>query len=545
MKITDILSKDKSEMDEAVAGFNIPDEIQSISPEFKDLSDEDARELLKKRMASRRWRLDNLYYIMDVAGNKIKFVMNYAQRLLFLSFWYCNIILKSRQHGITTLMCILMLDTCLFNSNIQACIIAHNKDDAKKFFKDKVKFAYDHLPSWYRDSMPCSQDTVGELTFANNSSLRVTTSGRSGTYQMVHVSEFGKMCAKFPAKAQEVITGTLNAIHPGMLVTIESTAEGKEGRFFDMCEIAQNMQKQGLELSKIDFKFHFFGAQENEFNVLDAPVPMPSRLVKYFDLAEAKIGIRLTNQFRWWYTAKERTQGDMMKREHPLTPEEAFEASLEGAYYATQMAGIRKAEPTQICSVPYKDGVLVNTYWDLGIDDYTSIWFAQMIGREIHVIDFYENSGEGLLHYADIIMEKKYRYGTMWAPHDMIVREFTSGQTRLATAKNMGMNFSVSNRLSIESQIQLVRQTLPICWFDAEKCERGIAALDGYRKEWNDALGVWRDKPRHDWASHGANAFVVLAQNISGVHNFNEGPITNPMEDKKLDEELASPGGWT
>jgi hypothetical protein len=209
------------------------------------------------------------------------------------------------------------------------------------------------------------------------------------------------------------------------------------------------------------------------------------------------------------------------------------------------MAGIRKAEPTQICSVPYKDGVLVDTYWDLGIDDYTSIWFAQMIGREIHVIDFYENSGEGLLHYADIIMEKKYRYGTMWAPHDMIVREFTSGQTRLDTAKNMGMSFSVSNRISIESQIQLVRQTIPLCWFDAEKCERGIAALDGYRKEWNDALVVWRDKPRHDWASHGANAFVVLAQNISGVHNFNEGPITNPMEDKKLDEELASPGGWT
>jgi len=522
-----------------------PDKLQEISPEFKDLSDEEARKLLKKRMASRRWRLDNLYYIMDLAGNKIKFVMNYAQRLLFLAFHYCNIILKSRQHGITTFMCILMLDTCLFNSNIQACIIAHNKDDAKKFFKDKVKFAYDNLPAWFRESMPCSQDTVGELTFANNSSLRVTTSGRSGTYQMVHISEFGKMCAKYPAKAEEVITGTLNAIHPGMLVTIESTAEGKEGKFFDMCETAIHMQQEGVELSKLDFKFHFFGANENELNTLDEPVPIPARMIKYFDIMEGEMGQKMTPQFKWWFVARERTQGALMKREHPLTPKEAFEASQEGAYYAIQMANIRKADPTQICKVPYKDGVLVNTYWDLGIDDYTAIWFAQMIGREVHVIDYYQNSGEGLLHYADELRDRKYRYGVLWAPHDMIQREFTTGKTRLDTAKAMGLHFQVAPRISIESQIQLVRQTIPICWFDAIKCERGIAALDGYRKEWNDALGVWRDKPRHDKSSHGASAFAVLAQNMSGVHQAHEGPISNPVEDRQLDIDLAEPGGWT
>lgn len=523
------------------------EDLLETCPEFKDLTREQAIERLTELLGNRRWRLDNLYYITDEKGRKIRFNMNYAQKLLFLGFHYCNIILKSRQHGITTFMCILFLDTALFNSNTHCCIIAHNKEDAQDFFRKKIIFAYRHLPIWLKWAIPSAQESTNTLSFDNGSAIRVTTSGRSGTYQMVHISEFGKMCAKYPHKAEEVITGTLNAIHAGQIVTIESTAEGQEGKFHDMCQEAMKAQAEGLELGPLDFKFFFFGANENELNKVETPRPIPDRLVKYFDTMEGKLGVRFTDNFKWWYVSKERVQGDLMKREHPMTPEEAFEASLEGAYYATQMMALRKRG--QIDKIPHKEALLVHTFWDLGYNDINSIWFAQQVGREVHVIHYYQNSGEGLLHYADycrgLAEDRGYRYGQWYAPHDIVVHEYTSGKTRLDSAAEMGIKFQVSERISKDSQIQLVRSVLPVCYFDRDECEKGIAALDAYRKEWNDALGVWKDKPRHDWASNGADAFAVLAQNISGVINSWQGPVSNPVDEIKRDQEMADPGGWT
>ena len=522
---------------------------EELGPEFKDLSQADAEALLEKKLASRRWRLDNLYKLTNEAGEVLTFRMKFAQKLLFLGFWFCNIILKSRQHGITTEMCILYLDTCLFNSNIHAAIVAHNKEDAKDFFDKKVKFAYDNLPQWLRDAIPAQTDATGVLAFSNGSSLRVTTSGRSGTYQLVHISEFGKMCARFPQKAEEVVTGTLNTIHPGQLVTIESTAEGREGRFFEMCQDSQKAQQEGRELGKMDFKFHFFGAYENELNRIDTPVPIPKRLQEYFKKAEANLGIKFEDEFKWWYVSKEKTQGELMYREHPLTPEEAFMKSMEGAYYARQMADVRKGK--RITKVPHKEGIQVHTFWDLGFNELTAIWFAQLIGREVHVIDYYENSGESLMHYADYCRNirdkngKPYQYGKWWAPHDITVHEYTSGKTRLKFAQESGVNFEVGGRTSKPTQIEAVRRTLPICWFDAENCEKGISRLDGYRKEWNDRLGCWRDKPFDDDNTHGADAFAVLALEMSGVHNWDTGPVINPVERQKTDQELQDPSGWT
>lgn len=524
-------------------------EIEAIDGDFRDLSDDDAIALLHKKLRSRRWRLDNLYHITNEAGEVLKFKMNYAQKLLFLGFWYCNIILKSRQHGITTFICILYLDTCLFNSNMSAAIIAHNKEDAKDFFGKKVKFAYDNLYPWLRNSIKSNQDATGVLSFDNGSSLRVTTSGRSGTYQMAHVSEFGKMCAQFPHKAQEVITGTLNTVHPGQLITIESTAEGKEGRFYDMCSAAMRQAKEGRPLGMLDYKFHFFGAQEREGNRIDTPVPITHRMREYFNQVEAKLPHPLDDPFKYWYVSKESTQGEFMKREHPLTPEEAFEASTEGAYYAKQMTDLRKRG--QIGKYPYRDGILVFTFWDIGIDDYTAIWFAQKVGGEIHLIHYYENSGEGLLHYADYcrdlkLQDKPVRYGNWFAPHDMMVREYTSGKTRKEIAAGMGINFEIGDQVGIATQIQMVRQTLPICHFDYEECELGISRLDGYRKEWNDKLGVWRDKPRHDENSHGASAFALLASEIpAGAMNFHTAPPSDPAAMQNNDRELAHQDGWT
>ena len=133
--------------------------------------------------------------------------MNWAQEDLFREMHFMNVVLKARQLGFTTFIDLFMLDQCLFNSNVRAGIIAHNRDDAKIIFRDKIKYPYDNLPDVLRARISAESDTAQELLFSNNSSIRVGTSLRSGTLQLLHVSEYGKLCAKYPEKAREVRTG--------------------------------------------------------------------------------------------------------------------------------------------------------------------------------------------------------------------------------------------------------------------------------------------------------------------------------------------------
>jgi hypothetical protein len=187
-----------------------------------------------------RWRLNNLYWIVDKEGNRVKFELNWAQANLFDHMHFMNVVLKARQLGFTTFIQIFMLDACIFNANIRAGTIAHRLDDAKTIFRDKVKYPYDNLPDGLKNRICKVSDSADELLLSNNSSIRVGTSLRSGTLQYLHVSEYGKLCAQFPDKAREVRTGALNTVQSGQVVFIESTAEGQEGHFFDLCENARS-----------------------------------------------------------------------------------------------------------------------------------------------------------------------------------------------------------------------------------------------------------------------------------------------------------------
>ena len=198
-------------------------------------------EQAESRLSNPLWRLSNLYWIIDKNGSKSLFQLNWAQKKLYQNIWYMNLILKARQLGISTFVCLLFLDRCLFNSNMHAGIIAHTREDAEVMFR-RVKFAYDNLPDELKALRKVSTDNARELQLSNGSTLRVGTSMRSSTLQLLHISEFGKICAKFPDKAREIITGSLNALAPGQYVFIESTAEGREGYFYQMCKEAQAIQ---------------------------------------------------------------------------------------------------------------------------------------------------------------------------------------------------------------------------------------------------------------------------------------------------------------
>jgi phage terminase large subunit len=178
----------------------------------------------------------------------------------------------------------------------------------------------------------------------------------------------------------------------------------------------------------------------------------------------------------------------------------SFEAAIAGAIYAKELAEARK--DGRIGRVPYDPALPVNTAWDLGVGDSTAIWFDQVVAKEVRFIDYYENSGEGLPHYAKVLQERGYVYGTHTAPHDIQVRELTHGRSRLEVAKNLGINFTIAPNVALEDGIHALRLLMPRCWWDETKCKAGIEALQHYRWEYNDRLGEFKTRPVHDWSSH-------------------------------------------
>ena len=199
-----------------------------------------------------------------------------------------------------------------------------------------------------------------------------------------------------------------------------------------------------------------------------------------------------------------------------------FTAANDGAYYGKQMK--EAYEDDRIKKVRFEPELPVDTWWDLGVNDATVIWFTQTLRspREIRVIDYYENTDEGLGHYFGILQQKilseYYVYGSHYAPHDIKVRELTSGTSRKETAKKMGVDFKIAPNESIAEGIEAVRQIIPVCWFDEEKCERGIDALKSYHKKWNDVHKTFSNTPTDDWSSHAADAFRYMALS----HKVNE-----------------------
>lgn len=490
----------------------------------------EVREELKGILDSPWLRLCNLYYQVDKHGREFKFVPNETQEELYKQLWYLNIILKARQKGVTTLIQLWMLDRCLFNSNVKAGVIAHNRDDAENFFKWKIKYAYDRLPEALRQEIPARTDRAGELQFSNGSSIRVGTSMRSDTLQYLHISEFGKICAKFPERAAEIISGSLNTVVPGQFICIESTAEGAYGKFYDLCKAAERKQMAGSELTEMDYKFFFFPwwtAKEYRLATRD-PVPVPPELAVYFETLKEEHGIELERDQKNWFVKKSEEQGEHMGREYPSVPEDAFRAVVEGAVFGKQMRDLRRKR--QILRViPYAPGIPVNTFWDLGRNDSMVIWFHQRVGPENRFIDYIEDRGHNMQHYIRMMLnDRPYVYGKHYMPHDVEVTDLTQSEnlSRKEVAERAGLRniVTVPRIQEKEEAHELLRQALPSCWFSEEGCSytppdslreeehSGIVSLENYRYEYDEKRQEYSKKPLDNKHCHGADALMQFAQ---------------------------------
>lgn len=501
------------------------------------LASAEAIEKLKRDLPQRNWRLCNLYWITDRDGKRVKFSPNWAQQRLMEDWHFRNIILKSRQIGFSTFVQLLMLDSCMFHSNVHCGVVAQSLPIAKTIFIEKIKYPYDNLPEMLRLERGLIRDSTTELALDNNSWVKVGTSMRGSTLQILHVSEFGKICAKNPDQAREVITGSLNAVKAGQWVFVESTAEGQDGRFFNMCEIARANKRMEKVLSELDYKFHFYGWHEDPANWLDPEgVVITEEAQKHFALLERDHGIILNDGQKAWWTVTKETQQEDMGREYPAHPDEAFSSAVDGSYYGKHMAAVEKRGGIgDFKAVP---GYPVSTFHDIAVSlsDYHSIWFAQFLPGEIRHLHFYQNCGEGMPFYADYCQEQFDKNGWLrnddsydWLPHDGIVKEWGSGKTRTEQAIKKGMKPRIPTAMSRADGVNAVREILTYSTFDAEGCAEGIRVLKNYKKRWNDKTAGWMSEPLHNDASHGADAERTLAC----AHREVFTAVLDPEEEKR------------
>lgn len=501
-------------------------------------------ETLRACLADPVWRLSNLYKII-IKGEEgedgliIGFKPNRAQRRLINRLHHRNIILKARQLGFTTLIAILWLDTALFSKDPIRCgIIAQDKEAAEVIFRDKVKFAYDHLSDELKASMPLATENKSELLFGHNgASIRVATSMRSGTIHRLHISEFGKICAKTPDKAREVVTGSIPAVPLSGILVIESTAEGQEGEFYAMTERSKALHQQRTALTPKDYRFHFFAWWEApEYELESDGISFTDADQIYFADIESKIKRMLSDRKRaWWVATRDADFGgdaSLMWQEYPSTPEEAFQVSTDGCYYAAQLALARK-QGRVLRTIPLESAP-VNTFWDLGRGDATGIWFHQRVGLENRFVRYYEATGEDLSHFVVYLQSQGYVFGTHYVPHDAEHRRLGMSPDTNKTLKEMlealmpGQRFQVVPRVTnIGSGIQATRNAFASCWFDETHCDGGLKRLANYRKEWDKTRGCWRDQPRHDENSHGSDAFRQFGQEADGGNQFPRGASTS------------------
>lgn len=525
------------------------------------------------------WRLNWLYHIVTADGQRIVFQMKPGMFKYYLEQHYRNVILKARQYGFTTAGIIEQLDDCLFNPNRRAQMTAHNLEAAKEIFHDKAKYAYitlnefdpsDETPpdtSWeqmaalgqgVQEAVPIVRETKEELTFRNNSRLKITTSGRSGTIQRLHVSEYGKLAAAYPEKAREVRTGSLPAAEKAILggtgmATVESTAEGQSGHFKELCDEAmlafnETHRKDQVtgELRRIrplrrdEWKLHFHAWHEDDDYVSDPNgVIINARLTEYFDVLRSKHNILLSAEQKAWYVQTERAMKGDMRREFPSTPEEAFMASAEGAYFAQEMRDVRLSGRIRKFDIVRSLGV--QTLWDLGFDDSTAIWFWQKYGPENRLVGYYENSGEGILHYKNYLdswrEEHGITYSHHWGPHDLEVHDLMTGISRLQTAAELGLSFNVVPKSQHKpDDIEGLRRWLGTCIFHEEYTFDGYSRLEKYRKEWDEKHGKWKDRPHHDENSHAADS-AMLGPKAEALQGFMT-PHARPVR-------VVSSKGWT
>ena len=370
---------------------------------------------------------------------------------------------------------------------------------------------------------------------------------RSATLHFLHVSEHGKICAKFPQKAEEIKTGTMPALHEGSYYFNESTAEGGAGDFYEGCMQAQADTAQSkaddVPLNKMQCRFHFFAWHDDPKNATEPKgITISDELRRYFASLAADHGIELSEGQKAWYALKRdgaQGLGRLMKREHPSYPAEAFEQAVEGAVFGVELEKTRSQG--RIKFLPYRENEPVYTFWDLGVGHPTAILFVQFIGEAVHIIDYHEEANRGITYHCKVVKDKDYIYEMHYVPHDSAKRSMETATPLLDTIKELLGSTKVTRVERCKAKgdsVEAARRVFPHTFFDTQKTVRLIKCLSFYRYEWDEDSCRYNDKPEDDWSADASDAFqclglVWITKSIGGKRLGRSHPISGDIPPPK------------
>lgn len=471
-------------------------------------------------LSDKEWRLNNLYRVVNKDSVSVPFRLNPVQTYVHRNQHNRSIILKARQLGMSTFAIIDTLDDTLFTENLNSGIVSYSLEHAQHIFKKIIGHALDSFPKELKPFIGIKQRSAREITFSNNSSIRVDTTLRGSAYPNVLVSEFGKTCARSPQKAEEIITGTLQAVPRNGKVMIESTGEGNDGFFVDMVNTA--LLRGNENLNEMDYKLFFFPWMDDPSYVLHEKINYTIEMTDYFNKIEKETARKITQPQRNWYAQLSKTLGSKIKQEFPSTISEAFLSSSDAYYFAE---GVALAYKDGRCLYsPLYDALLpVYVAMDIGLNDLTVMVFFQLTHGEIRVIDYYEDKNKDVDFYAKFLLQdKKYLYHTIFLPHDSVKRDpldisnsyerdfrrlFSGTSTRFHVLKKMDKQISISH-----ARIKLDR-----CVFNVSRVKPYLDQLSKYRKKWNEATGRYLEEPLHTIASNYADCHQYMAQAVTHI----------------------------
>jgi len=481
----------------------------------------DEKELFSKYFKSKLWRLNNVYTIVDKAGKRRRFRMNKSQHKVYAAALRHPrlIILKSRQQGISTLWLISFFDDAIIFKDFSIGLMAQGQDEAETLL-ERTKLLWETLHPDYKQflQIQLKKNNSKEFSLTNGSTIFIRTSFRSATLQRLHISEMGKIANKYPDKAHETKTGTLQALAKGNIGVIESTAEG-DNLFKDMWDNAI-LYTDNLTLK--DFYPVFLSWVDDPDCVIEQDQPSTRKQDEYFIKVEKELGRKLTREQKNFWLVQYRELNEKIYQEYPSTPTEAFMATKQGAYYAQLYMEWVKTFGREKPKL-YDKNLDVQISVDLGMNDTNVLTVFQVYGDEFRYIDEFYDNGQQIKYYTDWIKTRPWYQNLthIILPPDAEVRELTSGKTRTEVFEEelskhddgtpTNILFTLLPKSDVNEGIEQVRQVVVNMWIDPGLCPYLISCFINYKKEWDYKREKFRDKPDHDEYSNGADSIRYSA----------------------------------
>lgn len=501
---------------------------------------------LEARLRDRMWRLcsGEIYKISTADGRGIiPFIPSPEQRKIFEALIGGSkqlMLPKCRRPGFSTALGIWSVDSLLFVGGLQISLIDQNQEDASRKLENIVLLAFDELPSWLRlrckvYSRHGSQFSVA-MAGKRRSTFYAGMNARGGSNDLLWVSEWGVIQFEDPKRSAKIRSGALPSARHGITVVETTWAGGKRGDVFELLE--------PVLLGESDDWDVLFSPWWKDARNVHATAKVDAVALKYFAGIQARAdaaGIEFTaEQVRWW-AAEKRRQGIFMNRENPTFMDEMWLSPVVGAIYAEAIEQAR-AEG-RISAFPIDRNSLVHTSWDLGAPRQTVVWYFQIVGPWIRIIDCDRSLDLTMMQRVAHMKGKGYLYGNHFLPHDAQQTK-TSGltmATELASAwLKVDLEATVANdyhRANLKfvprchgvwPGINHVLQMFPALQFIAGPCEGGIEALSMYRTPdgSKDATALSRPEPVHDWSSHTADALRTFGEALlAGLVKFGQAPV--------------------